>query len=75
MLLPFAGVEPMGITKKQLICGFSVVLLGSGSAESDPAITFQISRLSTPGGPATVVYRRNPCVPRSREREKRPTGA
>ena len=30
---------------KQLICGFSVVLLGSSSAENDPVITCQISRL------------------------------
>ena len=30
---------------KQLTCGFPMVLIGSGSAETDPVITCQISRL------------------------------
>ena len=35
VLLPFTGVEPMGTTKKQLTCGFSIVLLGSSSAKGN----------------------------------------
>ena len=69
---------------KQRTCGFSVVFLGSSSAENNPVIICQISRLErpehaprSPPGPQTcaVVYRRAPCVPRIRERQKRPTGA
>ena len=40
VLLPFYSSGA-----KQLICGFSIVLLGSSSAKSDPAVTRQISRL------------------------------
>ena len=38
---------------KQLTCGFSVVLLGFGSAESNPVNTCQILRLGTPRARAT----------------------
>ena len=56
-------------------------LVGSSWSESDPVVTCQISLLErpehAPRSPAgtqtcTVVYRRVPCMPRRREREKRP---
>ena len=65
-------------------CWFSIVLLGSSSAESNPVSTCQISRFGPPRARATepardpacaVVYRRPPCLPRGREREKKTTGA
>ena len=58
-----------------------MILLGFISAETDPAITCQSSRLKTRRALATVpardqhlhlVCRRARCVRRSREREKRP---
>ena len=70
---------------KQLACGLSTVLLGSSSAERNPAIylpdlgDFERAERAPRNPPGTqtcaVVYSRNPCVPRSRGREKRPTGA
>ena len=46
LLLPFTWVEPMGMAQKQLTyVGFSIALLGSSSAESNPAIACQVSRL------------------------------
>ena len=45
---------------------------GSGSAEGDPVTTCQIARHGPDRRPnSRVVYRRLPCEPRSREREKR----
>ena len=59
--------------------GFYIVVLGSSSAERYPVITRQLARRPehAPRSPAraytcTVVYGRAPCVPRSRQREKRP---
>ena len=64
---------------KQLKRGVSIVLHGSGSAESDPVITCptlnaQSTRPTEPGrGPISLrlVYTRPPCVPHSREHEER----
>ena len=65
---------------KQLACGFSIVLLGSSSAESDPVVTCQFWRLLTPRARATEPGRdphlhrgvqAGPRVPRIREREKK----
>ena len=64
-----------------LLVGVSMVLRGSGSAESDAVITCQLVRLGTPKARATepsrgpnlrLVYTRPPCVLRGREREERP---
>ena len=69
---------------KQLICGFFIALLGSSSAESSPVILARFRVFERPehaprSPPGTqtcaVVYRLVPFVPRSRERDKRPTGA
>ena len=76
VLLPCRSME-----QKKLKCGFSIVLRGPGSAESDPVIrasSLDFERPEresrSPAGAQTcaVVYRRTPFVPRSREREKRP---
>ena len=65
-----------------LTCGFSIVLLGSSSAESTSLLLagfrdFERPEHASRSAPGTqtcaVVYRRAPCVPRSREREKRPS--
>ena len=70
---------------KQLTRGFSIVLLGSNLRGKQPrdylpdfaTLNAQSTRHRARPGPkaCAVVYRRAPCVPRSRERQKRPTGA
>ena len=70
-LLLYRGCHPVdnfySSGAKQRTCGFSVVFLGSSSAENNPVIICQISRLErpehaprSPPGPQTcaVVYRR-----------------
>ena len=49
VLLPFTAVEQ----NSWHVCGFSIVLLGPSSAESNPWITCQFPRLWTPGARAT----------------------
>ena len=67
---------------KQLACGVSIALLGSSPAEKRPRGLLARFRdferpehapRSPPGTQTSaVVYRRVPCVPRSRERRKDP---
>ena len=66
---------------RQLPCGFSIVLLGSSSAESNPVISCQIRDFENPehaprSPPGTqtcaVVYRRAPACPAAESARKDP---
>ena len=60
-----------------LLCGFAIVLLGFSSAESDPVIAILTPRAcaadSGRGPNLHLAYTRPPCVPRCRERKKKPS--